>query len=77
VVPSFRAHHGNAPRGGQLWPWFRVDRSKDFFAKLGFEFYGVADDMASVIISEHTRVMLLEERPPPPRCCGYWHPPIP
>jgi predicted lactoylglutathione lyase len=38
-----------------------LDRSKDFFAKLGFEFYGVADDMASVIISEHTQVMLLEE----------------
>jgi predicted lactoylglutathione lyase len=38
-----------------------LDRSKDFFATLGFEFYGAADDMASVIISEHTQVMLLEE----------------
>jgi predicted lactoylglutathione lyase len=38
-----------------------LDRSKDFFTTLGFDFYGAAEDMASVIISEHTQVMLLEE----------------
>ena len=38
-----------------------LDRSKEFFASLGFDFFGAADDMASVIISEHTQVMLLAE----------------
>jgi predicted lactoylglutathione lyase len=36
-----------------------LDRSKDFFSGLGFDFFGGADGMASVIISEHTQVMLL------------------
>ncbi len=38
-----------------------LNRSAAFFAGLGLEFYGIADDMASVIISEHTQVMLLTE----------------
>jgi len=38
-----------------------LKRSEAFFAGLGFEFFGMADDMASVIISEHTQVMLLAE----------------
>ena len=36
-------------------------RSEDFFTGLGFEFFGMTEDMASVIISEHTQVMLLAE----------------
>ena len=36
-------------------------RSEAFFTGLGFEFFGMTDDMASVIISEHTQVMLLAE----------------
>jgi uncharacterized protein len=35
--------------------------SEAFFTELGFEFFGMTDDMASVIISEHTQVMLLAE----------------
>jgi uncharacterized protein len=38
-----------------------LDRSKAFFTTLGFELYGMTEDMASVIISEHTQVMLLTE----------------
>ena len=38
-----------------------LKRSEAFFTGLGFEFFGMADDMASVIISEHTQVMLLAE----------------
>jgi predicted lactoylglutathione lyase len=38
-----------------------LDRSKAFFTQLGLAFYGQAEDMASVIISEHTQVMLLTE----------------
>ena len=38
-----------------------LDRSKAFFTSLGFEFYGMTQDMASVVISEHTQVMLLSE----------------
>ena len=38
-----------------------LDRSKAFFTDLGLPFYGMTDDMASVIISEHTQVMLLTE----------------
>jgi hypothetical protein len=38
-----------------------LDRSQAFFSALGFEFYGMTPDMASVIISEHTQVMLLTE----------------
>jgi len=36
-----------------------LDRSKEFFTKLGFEFFGMAEDMASVVISERTQVMLI------------------
>jgi hypothetical protein len=36
-------------------------RSQTFFTDLGFQFFGMTDDMASVIISEHTQVMLLAE----------------
>jgi predicted lactoylglutathione lyase len=38
-----------------------LKRSEAFFTGLGFEFFAMADDMASVIISEHTQVMLLAE----------------
>jgi predicted lactoylglutathione lyase len=38
-----------------------LGRSKAFFTELGLDFFGQADDMASVIISEHTQVMLLTE----------------
>lgn len=38
-----------------------LKRSEAFFAGLGFEFFGMTDDMASVIISDHTQVMLLAE----------------
>jgi predicted lactoylglutathione lyase len=36
-------------------------RSQAFFTGLGFQFFGMTDDMASIIISEHTQVMLLAE----------------
>jgi len=36
-----------------------LGRSKAFFTALGLDFFGMADDMASVLISEHTQVMLL------------------
>ncbi|TMR07926.1 glyoxalase [Nonomuraea turkmeniaca] len=38
-----------------------LDRSKEFFAGLGFQLFGMAEGMASVIISEETQVMLLTE----------------
>jgi len=38
-----------------------LGRAKAFFTEIGLAFYGQADDMASVIISEHTQVMLLAE----------------
>jgi predicted lactoylglutathione lyase len=38
-----------------------LDRSKAFFTSLGLPFYGATPDMASVVISEHTQVMLLTE----------------
>ncbi|MDP4506191.1 VOC family protein [Nonomuraea turcica] len=38
-----------------------LDRSKDFFTSLGFQLFGMAEGMASVIISEQTQVMLLTE----------------
>ena len=38
-----------------------LNRSKAFFTELGLAFFGQAEDMASVIISEHTQVMLLTE----------------
>ncbi len=38
-----------------------LKRSQAFFTGLGFDFFGMAEDMASVIISEHTQVMLLAE----------------
>jgi predicted lactoylglutathione lyase len=38
-----------------------LGRSKTFFTGLGLDFFGQAEDMASVIISEHTQVMLLTE----------------
>lgn len=44
-----------------------VKRATDFFAELGFEFFGMTDDMASVIISERTQVMVLAE----PTFAGY------
>ena len=34
-------------------------RSEDFFTALGFSFFGAAEGMTSIIISEHTQVMLL------------------
>jgi len=38
-----------------------LGRSKAFFGALGLEFFGMTEDMASVVISEHTQVMLLTE----------------
>jgi predicted lactoylglutathione lyase len=38
-----------------------LGRSKAFFSELGFDYFGATDDMASVIISEKTQVMLLAE----------------
>jgi hypothetical protein len=38
-----------------------LSRSQEFFTGLGFELFGMTDDMASVIISEHTQVMLIAE----------------
>jgi predicted lactoylglutathione lyase len=38
-----------------------LSRSKAFFTDLGLAFFGMTEDMASVIISEHTQVMLLTE----------------
>jgi predicted lactoylglutathione lyase len=38
-----------------------LDRSKAFFTDLGLALFGMTEDMASVIISEHTQVMLLTE----------------
>jgi len=38
-----------------------LKRSEKFFSGLGFEFFGMTEDMASVIISEHTQVMLIAE----------------
>jgi len=44
-----------------------LDRSKTFFTDLGFSFFGMTDDIASVIISERTQVMLLKK----PTFAGY------
>ena len=38
-----------------------LERSKAFFTGLGLDFFGASEDMASVVISEHTQVMLLTE----------------
>jgi predicted lactoylglutathione lyase len=38
-----------------------LDRSKAFFTGLGLDFFGQGEEMASVIISEHTQVMLMAE----------------
>ncbi|MFC4587933.1 VOC family protein [Sphaerisporangium corydalis] len=38
-----------------------LDRSKTFFTDLGFTLFGMADDMASVVINEQAQVMLLTE----------------
>jgi hypothetical protein len=38
-----------------------LGRSNAFFTGLGLPFFGQAEDMASVIISEHTQVMLITE----------------
>jgi predicted lactoylglutathione lyase len=38
-----------------------LKRSEEFFTALGFDFFGMTEDMASVIISEHTQVMLIAE----------------
>jgi predicted lactoylglutathione lyase len=46
-----------------------LDRSKAFFTGLGLAFYGATEDMASVVISEHTQVMLMAE----PTFAGYAH----
>jgi uncharacterized protein len=38
-----------------------LGRSHAFFTELGLAFFGQTEDMASVIISEHTQVMLITE----------------
>jgi predicted lactoylglutathione lyase len=42
-------------------PVKNLKRSEAFFTDLGFEFFGMADEMASVVINEDTQVMLLTE----------------
>ncbi|MES9536541.1 MULTISPECIES: VOC family protein [unclassified Actinomadura] len=49
-----------------------LDRSKKFFTELGFDFFGMTDDIASVVISERTQVMLLAE----PTFAGYSRNPV-
>jgi predicted lactoylglutathione lyase len=44
-----------------------LGRAKEFFTALGLPFFGATEDMASVIISEHTQVMLIAE----PTFAGY------
>jgi predicted lactoylglutathione lyase len=44
-----------------------LDRAKAFFTSLGLDFFGATEDMASVVISEHTQVMLLAR----PTFAGY------
>jgi predicted lactoylglutathione lyase len=46
-----------------------LDRATAFFTDLGLSFFGATADMASVVISEHTQVMLLAE----PAFAGYAH----
>lgn len=38
-----------------------LGRAEKFFGELGFDFFGATEDMASVVISERTQVMLLTE----------------
>ncbi|MEQ4716480.1 VOC family protein [Nonomuraea sp. B19D2] len=38
-----------------------LERSKKFFTELGFNLFGMGEEMASVVISEETQVMLLTE----------------
>ncbi|GII61092.1 glyoxalase [Sphaerisporangium krabiense] len=38
-----------------------LERSKKFFGELGFTLFGMAEGMASVVISQETQVMLLSE----------------
>ncbi|MEV0615899.1 VOC family protein [Nonomuraea sp. NPDC050404] len=38
-----------------------LERAKKFFTELGFNLFGMSEDMASVVISEETQVMLLTE----------------
>ena len=38
-----------------------LGRSKAFFTELGFDFFGMAPTMASVVITETAQVMLLEQ----------------
>lgn len=38
-----------------------LERSKAFFTDLGFGFFGMSPDMASVVITEDAQVMLLQE----------------
>ncbi|GGO62722.1 glyoxalase [Nonomuraea cavernae] len=44
-----------------------LHRSKSFYTALGFDYFGMTDDMASVIVSERTQIMLLTE----PTFAGY------
>ncbi|WP_433441600.1 VOC family protein [Nonomuraea sp. CA-141351] len=38
-----------------------LERSKKFFTELGFNLFGMAEGMASVVINQETQVMLLTE----------------
>jgi predicted lactoylglutathione lyase len=38
-----------------------LKRSQEFFSRLGFDFFGMTEDMASVVISERTQVMLMTD----------------
>ncbi len=49
-----------------------LERSQAFFAGLGFDFFGMAPGMASVVINPDTQVMLLDE----PTFTGYARNPV-
>lgn len=49
-----------------------LERSKAFFTDLGFDFFGMTPDMASVVINPDTQVMLLTE----PTFAGYAATPV-
>jgi uncharacterized protein len=49
-----------------------LERAKAFFAALGFDLFGLAPGMASVVINDDTQVMLLDQ----PTFAGYARTPV-
>jgi uncharacterized protein len=49
-----------------------LERSKAFFTALGFDFFGMAPGMASVVVNAATQVMLLDQ----PTFAGYARQPV-